>query len=439
MTHINYFFFSLKADMDGDQLQQALQAIFEDDRKTQIEAVRTIRQALSVAKNPPIQKVIDSNERKTVKRIVSFLSGEDSVHSVELQWEAAWALTNIASGNSRHTQAVVDAGVIEPLVHLILNSRAEDVFDQCAWCLGNIAGDSVKFRNLLLESKTLPAILSLYDKPVINKTTRANATWAISNLCRHKPAPPYELVKPAIPYLVNLILSEEDDDILVDACWALTYMSDDNDNLPSLLQLLQEQKGLQGIVSLLDHKADAVKSAALRVMINIVSGSDDQTQMLLNYDLLSKLSTMICGSKEPIVANVAHIISNICAGTAEQIQHVFDAKLFGPLIALLEGATLYRKDVLWCVCNVIQKGTQDQVETLAQLDVIPQLCDIVQSDSKLAEIAIEGIEGLLMSNRLNNCKRLDECGGVISLKSLSGNSKQENVKLLVDRLLKLYF
>jgi importin subunit alpha-6/7 len=83
---------------------------------------------------------------------------------------------------------------------------------------------------MVLEAGALTPLQQLLAPE--NNATRSmvrNATWTLSNFCRGKPAPDFELTKAALPtlrYLISPNGLEADEDIMTDACWALSYLSD---------------------------------------------------------------------------------------------------------------------------------------------------------------------------------------------------------------------
>merc|ERR1712050_285367 len=85
-----------------EQIPALSQMLMSEDPQGQFNATQQYRKLLSIEQNPPIQEVIQAG---VVPRFVQFLQ---DVSRPELQFEAAWVLTNIASGTAEQTRVVVE-------------------------------------------------------------------------------------------------------------------------------------------------------------------------------------------------------------------------------------------------------------------------------------------------------------------------------------------
>ncbi|CAI8603516.1 unnamed protein product [Vicia faba] len=369
-----------------ENLPSMVAGVWSDDNNLQLESTTQFRKLLSIERTPPIEEVIQTG---VVSRFVEFLMREDFP---QLQFEAAWALTNIASGTSENTKVVIDHGAV-PIFVKLLASSSDDVREQAVWALGNVAGDSPRCRDLVLGQGALVPLLAQLNEHAKLSMLR-NATWTLSNFCRGKPQPPFDQVKPALPALAGLIHSN-DEEVLTDACWALSYLSDGtNDKIQAVI----EAGVCPRLVELLLHPSPSVLIPALRTVGNIVTGDDMQTQVIINHQSLPCLFNLLTNNyKKSIKKEACWTISNITAGNKQQIQAVIEANIFGPLVNLLQNAEFdIKKEAAWAISNATSGGSHDQIKYLVEQGCIKPLCDLlICPDPRIVTVCLEGLENIL--------------------------------------------
>jgi len=414
-----------------------VEGVHSDDPNLQLPAVTQFRKLLSIERSPPIEEVIAAG---VVPRFVQFLQMGDNPM---LQFESAWALTNIASGTSEHTRVVIANGAVPIFVQLLMSPN-DDVREQAVWALGNIAGDSPECRDLVLTQGVLQPLVEQLN-PNSKMSMLRNATWTLSNLCRGKPQPAWSMVTPALPILAQLIFSN-DDEVLADGCWALSYLSDGpNEKIQAVLDM-----GICArIVDLMGHPPASVQTPALRTAGNIVTGDDNQTQCVINCGALARLLALLGSPKKGIRKEACWTISNITAGTREQIHAVIEANIIPPLIHLLQVAEFdIKKEAAWSISNATSGGSEEQIKYLVSQGCIKPLCDLLTcNDPRLVTVALEGIENVLKAGELDATTNsstnpytnfVDEAEGLDKLEQLQ-NHQNEDVYKKAVHILETYF
>ena len=202
--------------------------------------------------------------------------------------ESASALTNITS--THYTKAVTDANAVPVLVKL-LSHQIHAIREESARCLGKIACASPSLRDIILASGAMPPLIenihSCAGTSLLN-----TCVWALSNLLQGRPAPEFIWIRSAIPILAS-ILEGENEEAKIDALWALSYISDGDDNCKSAV--LQAHMA-HILVHFLDSPCARTVAPALLTLDNIVSGNAEHTDAILDAGLIPKISSLLRSS-----------------------------------------------------------------------------------------------------------------------------------------------
>lgn len=431
--------FSVSTDEDDNEknlakinLKELVKKAESPNPVEQLQAVQSARKLLSSDRNPPIDPLIESGILPILVRCL------EQHNNPSLQFEAAWALTNIASGTSAQTQAVVAAGAVPLFLHLLLSNQP-NVCEQAVWALGNIIGDGPVPRDYVIKLGVVEPLLR-FIKPDIPISFLRNVTWVIVNLCRNKePPPPPETIKDILPAL-NVLIHHTDINVLIDTVWALSYLTDGGN---AQIQMVIDSGVVPRLIPLLSHKEVKLLTAALRAAGNIVTGTDEQTQVVLNYDALSHFPNLLTHPKEKICKEAIWFLSNVTAGNQSQVQAVIDAGLL-PLIIrnLAKGEFQTQKEAAWAISNLTISGSKDQVARLIEEGVIGPFCDLLScKDTQVIQVVLDGIHNMLklagpQVEYLANT--IEECSGLDKIEQLQNHENIDIYKLAYD-IIEQYF
>mmetsp|Transcript_12575 Transcript_12575/g.29450 ORF Transcript_12575/g.29450 Transcript_12575/m.29450 type:complete len:970 (+) Transcript_12575:233-3142(+) len=347
----------------------------------------------------------------------------------------------------RHADAI-------PTLISLLSSSNKEVYEQSMWILGSIAvGDSpgtsssggsssssshelsreksVSARDVILAAGVMNQLLRCLESHPANLSLQRIGSWTLSNLVEGifqqqshgkggGKASDYsssdEIEMPILLPVLRRLLRMADAEVLSYTCWTLSHLCDGpSSHIAEVVTTRDETKAPKGglvprLVELLLHPSWRVTKPALRTIGNIVCAecSDDTnqigtvtvtdyTEVILECGAVPRLKELVTHTNREIQKEACWTLSNIAAGTVDQIQAVIDSGAIPPLVKLVRNKKTdqeVKSEACWVVLNATSCGSDAQIEVLVDEGCVAVL-GILLTEASMVMMALEGLERVL--------------------------------------------
>ena len=249
---------------------------------------------------------------------------------------------------------------------------------------------------------------------ILSLSTLRNATWALSNLCRSTDSPPdFEQFSPSLAMLSHLLFNH-DTEVLLNVCNALSSLSAGPASEPK--QAIITTGVCPRAIQLLPHTSSDLVSAALAFVSHLALGDNSLKQVLIEEKALPVLGRLLLHEKECIVKHSCIAVGNILSGSVEQIQAVMDANLTSPLIELLRQGDVVKvgvKEAAKAMASLTMGASKEQMVAMVGAGAIAPLCHLLsQTDGACITDALTAIERILqIGTEIFSGALVEQCAG----------------------------
>ncbi|KAL8036169.1 hypothetical protein ABFS82_12G139200 [Erythranthe guttata] len=411
-----------------------------------VNALRELRRLLSKSEYPPVEVALTAGAMSTLVQCLSFGSPDEQL------LEAAWCLTNIAAGKPEETKA------LSPALPLLIAHMGEKsslpVAEQCAWALGNVAGEGEDLRNILLSQGALQPLARMIQ-PNKGSTVRT-AAWALSNLIKGPESKAAtELIR--IDGVLDAILrhlKKGDEDLATELAWVVVYLTAlsnvatntlaKSDVVQILVERLASSHSLQLLIPL------------LRSLGNLVAGDSHVTSHILvpgNEITVNAIQAMIkCLESEHRVLKKesSWVLSNIAAGSIEHKKMIYSSEVVSLLVRLLSTAPFdIRKEVAYVLGNLCVAPAEgsgrptlitEHLISLVGKGCLAGFVDLVRSiDTEAARVGLQFIELVLRGMPNGEGVKLVEAEDGIDAMERFQFHENEELRTMANELVDVYF
>ncbi|CAG9315249.1 unnamed protein product [Blepharisma stoltei] len=332
-------------------------------------------------------------QQEICSKLIKFLSEREK----EIRSAAAWCMINLSSGPNFIVKSLLDGNLLHALTRALRDNELNEFLHYCIWIVGNLAGESLKVRDEAIKAGVLGYLANfILQNSEINEKHLSTIIWTITNLCKGVPYPPDHVFKESFR-IIPIALKHNIDDILSNCCYILSYISSAG---VEYVDMIFNSGILPIIILLVNRENYKIQIPALRVLGNIFSSEINlHTQTLLNLGVLDSLFKLLDSSKRGIRKESLWCFSNIMGGTDDQINCVLDHQEVWKISnALVDTDMEIQKEALWVIGNASESKNKKTVLRLS--GILPQLIRVLQNkEAGVLKLALKILEKMLTAGK----------------------------------------
>lgn len=402
------------------------------DKKQNLSGIKAIRKILSNL-DTPITKIIKAG---VLPLIIPKLYYDDCP---QIQYECAWAITNMCIGKKKNIEALINAGCLQGLSYL-LSSEIDELKEQAIWAIGNLASDSLVYRDAVLESGVLEKIIRI-TMDAMKLSTIRQGCWTLSTIFRISPVP-IRYVSDFMPVIGKCIMMyKELNELIVEVLWATSKITEQKNLVYEFLQL----GVLKEVCILAMSKAYNVVVPALIVLGNIIGGTDYEAGQVIKAGGLRVLKHCINVDYTPVRQETIWALSNLCAGDYQQVNSIMKSGILKDLIILTPKLPSdLQNEVSWVFGNIVSNESSI-IEALVEQGLFETIGILLKSNSsKCILVTLMALEKVLEYSQYMDdmnekyMRIIEETGISNSLYELQMH-KNEKVYKKVHEILQMFF
>ncbi|KAJ1366342.1 hypothetical protein KIN20_026982 [Parelaphostrongylus tenuis] len=342
------------------------------------------------------------------KRLVSLLLHiiEKDFYAEGTRLNAAWTITNLACLSQQVNHLIVNQNGIGALKNGILTGTGEFRV-QCFWALGNIATDCIECKRRCREAG-LPEVIAriLAERLHTEIDVVKNIVWCATNIMRGGVQNGVvsiwtaRLLTTCLTALAKRYIVEAD--LAKDCLWTLASIADDMQGGTRIDIVLSEPGLLDLVFEILDSSFYGLHNAALRILGNIITGNDIQTEVVVLHPQFYEVLRRSLSHASPVDVRreAAWMCSNIAASHPDHSDLLF-LNSYDVYSMILEGIESLekklKKECMWTIVNLLNGAHQNKIRLMIGSGVFfifPTL--LSTTDRRLTERTLHAMRLLLL-------------------------------------------